>query len=179
MKTKTMKNKTISRSTRGQSLVEMAISMTAILFLLSGAVDFGIALFGYVAIRDAAQEGALYGSLNPCTPGPEWTNPADWDGSCTANDPINLAGIQSRVRGASSQPVDLADASLVPDSNITATYTGAAGCEGLTNGVANAVEVTVRYDHTIFMPFVNVLIGGETIPLTATVTDTILQPPCQ
>jgi hypothetical protein len=179
MKNKTMKNKTISRSARGQSLVEMAISMTAILFLLSGAVDFGIALFGYVAIRDAAQEGALYGSLNPCVPGAEWANPADWDGSCTASDPINLAGIQTRVRGSSSQPVDLADTTLIPDSYITATYTGSAGCEGLTSGAANAIKVTVRYDHVIFMPFVNVIVGGQTIPLSASVTDTILQPPCQ
>ena len=45
---------------RGQSLVELAISLMIILWLLAGAIDFGIGFFSYVAIRDAAQEGALY-----------------------------------------------------------------------------------------------------------------------
>ncbi len=173
-----MKNKTLSRSARGQSLVEFAISLTAIVLLLSGAVDFGIALFSYVAIRDAAQEGALYASLNPCVPGSEWANPADWDGSCTASDPINLDGIRARVRASSSQPVDLANTSVVPDSYITAAYTGSAGCEGLTSGVGNAVTVTVRFDHHILMPFAGLIVGGQEIHLTASVTDTILQPAC-
>jgi Flp pilus assembly protein TadG len=50
---------------RGQSLVELAISLIVLLFLLLGAVEFSLALFQYVTIRDAAQEGALYGSINP------------------------------------------------------------------------------------------------------------------
>ena len=49
---------------RGQSLVEFAISLVIILWLLAGAVEFGIALFQYIQLRDAAQEGALYGSIN-------------------------------------------------------------------------------------------------------------------
>ena len=50
---------------RGQSLVEFAISLTVIMLLLAGAVEFGIALFQFVQLRDAAQEGALYGSIHP------------------------------------------------------------------------------------------------------------------
>jgi Flp pilus assembly protein TadG len=53
------------KTQRGQSLVELGISMVVLLFLLAGAINFGIAFFDYVAIRDAAQEGALYGSINP------------------------------------------------------------------------------------------------------------------
>ena len=53
------------KSERGQSLVEMAISITVLVFLLSGAVEFGMMYFQYIQLRDAAQEGALYGSLNP------------------------------------------------------------------------------------------------------------------
>ena len=174
-----MKNKMLSRSAGGQSLVEFAISLTAIVLLLSGAVDFGIALFTYAALRDAAQEGALYGSLNPCVPGSEWLNPADWDGSCTASDPINLEGIRARVRASSSQPVDLADPAVVPDSYITAAFTGSSGCEGLTSGTANSIMVTVAYDHHVIMPFAGLIIGGQTIHLRASATDTILQPPCQ
>ncbi len=49
----------------GQSLVELALSFTFILLILSGAVDIGRAFFSYIAIRDAAQEGAVYGALYP------------------------------------------------------------------------------------------------------------------
>ena len=52
---------------KGQSLVELAISLTFILILLAGVVYFGIGLFYYIAMRDAVQEGALYGSMNPPT----------------------------------------------------------------------------------------------------------------
>ena len=50
---------------KGQSLVEFAISLTVMLILLAGTVDFGIGLFHYIAMREAAQEGALYGSIAP------------------------------------------------------------------------------------------------------------------
>ena len=56
---------THKKSQRGQSLVELAISLMVILMLLMGAIDFGIALFAYVSMRDAAQEGAVYGSIEP------------------------------------------------------------------------------------------------------------------
>ena len=53
------------KNERGQSLVELAISLTVLLYLLSGAVEFGIVFFKYIQLRDAAQEGALYASLYP------------------------------------------------------------------------------------------------------------------
>ncbi|HSO11393.1 MAG TPA: TadE family protein [Anaerolineales bacterium] len=71
---------------RGQSLVEFAISLVIILWLLAGAVEFGIALFQYIQLRDAAQEGALYGSIHP----------------------DDIGGIEARVKNASSSPIDLA-----------------------------------------------------------------------
>jgi TadE-like protein/Prokaryotic N-terminal methylation motif len=131
-----------SKIERGQSLVELAISITILVMLLSGAVEFGIAFFQFVQLRDAAQEGALYGSLNP----------------------DDSAGITARVRGASDSPIDLS--TITPDID----YSGA-HCEG------NAIIVTITFDHVVFMPFLEVITGG-TIPLTATVTDTILTPIC-
>jgi Flp pilus assembly protein TadG len=50
---------------QGQSLAELAITLSFVLLLLSGVVDLGRAFFTYMALRDAAQEGALYGSVNP------------------------------------------------------------------------------------------------------------------
>ena len=55
----------LPKSARGQSLVELAISLVVLLMLLSGAVEFGIIFFQFVQLRDAAQEGALYGSTHP------------------------------------------------------------------------------------------------------------------
>lgn len=147
------------KSERGQSLVELSISLVVLLYLLSGAVEFGIAFFQFVQLRDAAQEGALYGSMDPAR---------DQNGTL----------ITARIRGASSSPINLADSSLVLiDLKIdgvpiaTAVNAGNA-CEG------HGLEVTVSYNHQIFMPFIPQLLGRSTIPLNATVTDTILTPVC-
>jgi Flp pilus assembly protein TadG len=114
------------------------------MLLLAGAVDFSIAYFSFAAMQDAAQEGALYGSINPS----------------------DTAGIITRVRSASTNPVNLADAGLV---NVTVTLSGAA-CEG------NEITVNVIYDYPVSMPFIGSIIGSQTITLNASVTDTILQP---
>ena len=92
------------RSEHGQSLVELAMSLTVILLLLAGVVDFAIAYFSFSAMQDAAQEGALYGSIHP----------DDED------------GIKERVRGVSTNPVHLADEDLV---DVVVTVSGDA-CEG-------------------------------------------------
>jgi Flp pilus assembly protein TadG len=134
------------RRERGQSLVELALSLTVIMLLLAGAVDFSIAYFSFSAMQDAAQEGALYGSINP----------TDED------------GIITRVRSASTNPVDLADEDLV---DVVVTLPGDA-CEG------NEVRVNVIYDYPISMPFIGAIVGSQQIRLNASVTDTILQPVC-
>jgi len=139
------------RGERGQSLVELALSLTVILLLLAGAVDFSIAYFSFAAMQDAAQEGALYGSINP------------------GDD----EGIKKRVRDASTDPVDLSDQDLV-EVNVTLTGASCSGdtcaCEG------NEVRVDVAYDYPISMPFIGAIIGAQEIKLNASVTDTILQP---
>jgi Flp pilus assembly protein TadG len=141
------------KSERGQSLVELAISLLILLYLLSGAVEFGIIFFQYVQLRDAAQEGALYGSMNP---------PDD------AADTASEALIATRAVNASSSPINLA---ADPDVAVDVEVTDGAYCEG------GALQVTVSYPHTVFMPFMSKFIG-PTRMLTATVTDTILTPPC-
>ena len=140
---------------RGQSLVELAISLTFIFLLLSGAVTFGMAYFSFLSLNDAAQEGALYGSLKP----------------------DDLTGIQNRVRATSTNPVDL---SQLPSSQIVVSYNNGKDCQGVTGTTPNSITVTITYTYHIFMPFISAAIGGNTIPLTGTATDTILMPqgPC-
>jgi Flp pilus assembly protein TadG len=69
---------------QGQSLVELALSLTLLLLLLGGAIDLGRMFFTYIALRDAAREGAIYGSYCP-------------------ND---VSGITSRVQNSATGPVD-------------------------------------------------------------------------
>ena len=141
---------------RGQSLVELAVSLLILLYLLSGAAEFGILFFQFVQLRDAAQEGALYGSMNP----------------------TNAVPIEQRVRAASSSPIDLSDVTKVTiavtakDRTTNATKTLASACEG------DGITVQVSFTHNIFMPFIPQLIGRNSIPLTAEVTDTVLTPVC-
>lgn len=74
-------------SQRGQSMVEFALGITVILILMAGTLDLGRAYFSYLSLRDAAQEGALYGSLSPS----------------------DTAGIRARVRGSSGWPIEFND----------------------------------------------------------------------
>ena len=126
-------------SDKGQSLVELAVSLTILIYLLSGAIEFGIAFFQYVQLRDAAQEGALYGSV--------------------CQDP---AQIEARARGASSEPIDLAG----PDVEFFYEY--------VTDTPEGAIQVTLVYQHKIFMPFMTTILQSSHISLRAAVTNTIL-----
>lgn len=47
---------------RGQAIVEFALSATLIFFLLCAALDLGMIFFAVQGLRNAAQEGATYGS---------------------------------------------------------------------------------------------------------------------
>lgn len=60
-----MKKNNRESTQKGQSLLEFSVSMVFVLILLAALVDLGRGLFAYMALRDGAQEGAAYGSLNP------------------------------------------------------------------------------------------------------------------
>ena len=135
---------------RGQSLVELGISLMVLLMLLTGAVEISLALFQYVTIRDAAQEGALYGSINP----------------------TDTAGIQYRAQDTASDVVQ------VPVGNITITTNNGQLCEGSVSNVPNAITVSILFVHPITFPLVAPMIGQDTINLHASATNTILQPTC-
>jgi Flp pilus assembly protein TadG len=144
---------------RGQSLVELGISLLILLFLLAGAAEFGVLFFQFVQLRDAAQEGALYGSIHPPS---------------TAADTPKINDIITRAKNSSPtrSPID-----LINDPNVTVSVVVTDGqyCEG------GSLEVTVSYPHKIFMPFMAQLLGRSSdpyIPLNASVTDTILTPVC-
>ncbi len=91
------------KSERGQGLVEFALSITLLMFFLAGTIDLGRAFFTYMALRDAAQEGASYASISPG----------------------NASAIEERARTSSTFPVDLTS----PDVGVSTVVSGA-GCSG-------------------------------------------------
>ena len=144
---------------RGQSMVELVLSFVVLLILLSGVIDLGRAFFAFIALRDAAQEGALYGSIYPL----------DTDGN------FNSGGIIYRVQESSNAPVNIKTLSDNGDIAITPTLIGPVACHGY--GIR--VEV-VWTNFPLVFPFWATFFGGtSTIPLTARVEDTILRPPCK
>jgi Flp pilus assembly protein TadG len=144
----------MKKTERGQSLVELAISLTILMFLLSGAVEFGIIFFQFVQLRDAVQEGALYGSINP----------------------QDTAAIELRARNSSDKPISLSDPAVV--FQITYSDPDGVAKDYLTACEGDGITVTAVYNHHIFMPFMPKLLGRADIPLRADVTDTVLTPVC-
>jgi TadE-like protein len=53
------------RSQLGQGLTELALVTPVLLFLFAGAADLGRAFYAYVAIENAAKEGAFFGATRP------------------------------------------------------------------------------------------------------------------
>lgn len=92
------------KSERGQSFVELGLSLVFLLILLAAVIDLGWAFFTIIALRDAAQEGATIGSVCP-------------------ND---QAIIRQRVKAAASDPIDLKKLTD-PDIIITTTGSGKSG----------------------------------------------------
>jgi Flp pilus assembly protein TadG len=129
----------------GQSMVELALTITILMVLLAGTIDLGRAFFTWVALRDAAQEGASYGAIKPTDTG----------------------GVRNRVWDNLEQ--------VVPDpvNDVDVNISIANPCLG------NTIQVDVNYpDFPLAMPFLGTLLGGQTIPIHATINDTILTPPC-
>ena len=151
-----MKSRLRSMETEnGQSLVELAVSITLLMILLAGTIDLGRAFFTWLALRDAAQEGASYGSIIPPSIG------------LTCN-PASPAPICLRVWD------NLGDVVNDPNNDIIITI-------GIIDHpcLGNTVQVDVDYpSFPLTMPFLGTILGSQTIPIHATINDTILTPIC-
>lgn len=148
------RSRTNQRATeRGQSLVELSMMMIGLLVFIAGAADLGRMYFIHLTLRDAAQEGASYGTT----------------------DPSNYAEIEARVLEAVGDTLD-PSAVMVTTSVTVPPY----HCAGIVPATleANAVQVSAQYDMPIAVPFLGAVIGSDELTLTATVENTILTPPC-
>ncbi len=128
---------------RGQSLVEFALAATVLLILLTGVLDLGRMYMAWVAIQDAAGEGALYAAMNPrcirAANGPDCQTPNN------AYDRTLIA-----IRSTPGTPLDPDRVTVV----ITPDDPGQI-CFG------TPITVSTRYSFTMITPVMQAMFGPE------------------
>jgi hypothetical protein len=138
---------------KGQSLLEVAFSLTFMLILLAGAVDVGRIFIAYISMRDAAQEGIAFGSVFPTY--------------CNQ--------IVARTISSSTNMFQ-------PQADMVTVYVGGVNCPSADETqacIGNEITLTITNPaYPMTMPFLGAALGKQTIPLSVTVSDTILRPPC-
>lgn len=139
---------------RGQSFMELAISLVFLLVLLTVIVDLGWAFYTMIALRDAAQEAASYGSMCP---------DADL--------------IAERLRLSATAPISMDD---IPDD---ADHIQIEFIDPQTGAPAdpvrgNLVRVSAQLDHEIVVPFAATFLGRTSYPLRVNVADTVMRNDC-
>ncbi len=145
-----------SRNHKGQSFVELSVLITFLVVFLAGVADFGRAYIILLEMRDAAQEGASYGSYSPTA----------------------FSDIEARVRDNMKDPIDLSDPTNI--QVVPSLTNPPKSCSGFdtTTLEPNGLEVSILYQFPISVPFLGAIIGSQEIPLIATVSNTILKPQC-
>ena len=116
----------IRRRRRGAAAVELAIVLPVLMVIVVGCVDFGRFLYYYIAVTNAAEEGAAFGSLNPpANYGVSGGTSAGWE-TAVQNAAVGEApGL--RMNG-SSAPISASNVTVVdPPQNgvvqVTVSYT--------------------------------------------------------
>lgn len=142
---------------RGQSFVEVAISLPIILLILGGLFDIGRGVLILIAVESAAGEGAIYATVHP---------------ECLTTDHAPTicqddASIAGRVR-AEGRPVINMD-----ETNSTITIYVKNGAE-ITAG--STVIVNVIYTYTPLTP-IGHLLWGDVAQVEAQAEQEILSPP--
>lgn len=156
-----VKRTDIKRSEKGQSLVELGVSMVLVLILLSGLVDLGRAIFTLLAMQDAAEEGLVYG----------------------VGFPTHCNQIEDRVRYNLSNevlPTDISVSIYVENAGGTIDIEGRrySLCADTPYNLVYAekhMQIVLTQNFHITMPFLGTFTGQE-IPLRATANGVILRP---
>jgi Flp pilus assembly protein TadG len=144
-----------ARGERGQSLVEFSLMMIFLVVLLMGVLDLARAYFTYLGLKDAAAEGAYFGSAFPqCVDD-------DVGGACGGDHNIDFRVRNTALRGGL---IDWADARVA--TTLPATLEA-----------GQVLTVTVDYNYTLLTPFVGTIVNGQTLTLTARSAATIIRVP--
>ncbi len=141
------------RKERGQSLVEFVLILPVLLIILAGMLDLGRLYFAYVAVTDAAAEGAAYAAIHP------------EDAAIPPEDEEDNE-IVNRAQAASGGLVKI-DRSLVGIECLDHPE-----CLAMASG--DPITVTVSYTFTLATPFISAMVPDGVLMLNAVATEVIL-----
>ena len=137
----------------GQSLIEFALALPMLLILLLGVLDVGRMYFTFLAIQNAAGEGALYAAINPqcvqISDGPE------------CGDPNNAL-----YRATHESPSGLVDWQRVTISAEPADRTG------LREG--DPITIILHYEYDILTPLLSPLVPDGKLRLRARAVQNVI-----
>jgi Flp pilus assembly protein TadG len=175
-----MKEQKTNTREQGQSLVELAMSLILLLTLLAGLVDFGRAFFTYIALRDAAQEGASYATVISSDQLDDSSDvvaycqgitervlitTSDLDDATASSGPVNLEAMAAAGHVTVETRINGTECASVPPADI---------CMG------GAVSVQVSYDNfQLTTPLLGTILGTQSLTIDTLVSDSILTPACQ
>lgn len=139
----------------GQSLVEFAASLVVLLLVLMAVLDIGRAFFTFVAIENAAGEGAIFASYHPT-----WVTQAD--ATAGGADYPEYENVVARTMNESpSSLVDWSQASVeVQPPPLLQT--------------GQPITVTVHFSYTLLTPFMSSLLQDSMLHLKAEASQVIL-----
>ncbi len=142
---------------RGQSLVELALGLLVLIILVMGIIDLGRVLFYYTTLRDAAQEGAVYGAINP----------------------QDCFGILTRAR---SSLANTEEGTITVDTYMKGIDGATFPCNSAPTSSAcsgQQIEVVVTQEEfPLVTPILGTFLGTDHLKLVSSVTGTILRPTC-
>lgn len=168
----------LAREERGSTLVEFAMTALLLVVLLSGVLQWMLAMYAYHFTSYAAQQGSRFAAVRGytwsknkttnCTTSapPNFTMPYE----CTASAADIQNYVQSLATGgikASSLTITTSSSYVWPGTNPDNTTTG---CTTNANSQGCMVKVTVSYSFT-FLPFLN----SPSLTIPATSETVILQ----
>jgi TadE-like protein len=130
-----------ARKSRGQSLVEFALTAPMVLLMVLFGLDFGRVFLGWVALNQAAREAANYAAMNPTA----WTLP------------YNVAAQTEYARLVATEAAAI---NCTIESPVSAPTFG----NGTSIGAPATVELTCQFH--LITPFIGILMG-DPIPVTA------------
>ena len=137
-------------------MIELALVTPILLLILAAAADFGRAFYAYIAIENAAKEGALFGSNNPL---------CDDNAGASCGDPNNVVW---HVRGElANQNLRNPDGTvLTPTIDCLAPNgTPRASVDDCVQG--DTYEVSLVYPFRLVTPILGSIIGNLNLATTA------------
>ena len=167
----------LSRSrphTRGQALVEFALALPVMIFVLLIAIDFGRVFFSYIEVNNAAREAAN----NAAAQAAYYQNGSE-SSQDYYNSAVNAASQETNTQGqagATAPIVVSSPACFTPGSPpVSISCANAPQDSQTASGIGNQVTVTVTQPFTFFTPLISNFFGSG-FSLSASATAPVLNP---